>query len=558
MVFYRKYRPQNFEELIGQEHVKTTLLNAFKSGKLGHAYLFTGPRGSGKTSTARILAKIVNCEESRGKSRESSKETEEKSPRLLTLATSDLEIPCNKCSSCISITDGSNLDLIEIDAASNRGIDDIRELREKIKLSPSSAKFKVYIIDEVHMLTTEAFNALLKTLEEPPAHVLFILATTEVQKLPVTILSRVQRFDFKLASMDEVKLALKNIADKEELKLSDEVLGLIAQISEGSFRDAVKLLDQVASAGETDLSKIQGLLKANDFSEISGLIEKIAVSDSKGALMLIQEINQRGANIKEFTNSLLKTLRDMLLIKSGAGELVSTEVGSGRWEVLKGLSEKMELGRLIQTIENINKSLEQLKFTSLVSLPLEVAIIKSISSIKYQVSREAQAQNDSERLGNQKVRISENQSSEHSGSSDKSGFLSHSEFSEKQSAEPIPSVESMTSTDDVVIITDKWTYILETIKPYNFSLEALLKQTKVKNCDGVNVILEVPYSFHQRILEAPKSRTLLESVLADVLGKSVKVTTVIGKREMKASELANVEVAQDDEIVRLAAEIFNS
>lgn len=552
MVFYRKYRPQNFEQLIGQDHVKKTLLAAFSSGKLGHAYLFTGPRGSGKTSTARILAKIVNCESADGglKIADGQKVENTTSHSL-----SAISLPCNKCSSCLSITDGSNLDLIEIDAASNRGIDDIRELREKIKLTPSSAKMKVYIIDEVHMLTTEAFNALLKTLEEPPAHALFILATTEVQKLPTTILSRVQRFDFKLASMDEVKLALKNICDKEELKLSDEILSLVAEISEGSFRDAVKLLDQVASSGEADLVNIQSLLKANDFSETSGFIEKIIAQDSKGALMMIQSLNEKGTNIKEFTNSILKALRQILLIKNGAGELVKVEVGSARWEVLESLSKKVEMGRLIQSIENFNKSLEQLKHATISSLPIEVAAVKSVSSIKYQVSSEAQVQNNSEGLRNQKIGIPEVRESDISEST---GFPSHSEFSEKQNAEPIPSVETMQSSDDVVVITDKWTYILETIKPYNFSLEALLRQTKVKNCDGVNVVLEVPYSFHQRILEAPKSRTLLESVLADVLGKSVRVTTVIGKINVKPSELANVEVAQDDEIVRLAAEIFNS
>ncbi len=548
MVFYRKYRPQNFEELIGQDHVKKTLLSAFQSGKLGHAYLFTGPRGSGKTSTARILAKIVNCEaQLSAVSNQSSANSQAESPI----------IPCNKCDSCISITDGSNMDLIEIDAASNRGIDDIRELRERIKLSPSSAKKKVYIIDEVHMLTTEAFNALLKTLEEPPAHVLFILATTEVQKLPNTILSRVQRFDFKLASMEEVKTALKNICEKEGLKTSDEILSLIGEISEGSFRDAVKLLDQVSSAGDISIEEVRGLLKANDFSETSGLIERLISGSGGEALMLIQKLNEKGANIKEFTNSILKALRQILLIKNGTGPLVSLEVGNEKMEVLEGLSKKIDQVKLISYIENFQKSLEQLKYTSISSLPLEVAVIKSAANLEVpQVSRvpqvprgEAQLQNYSEKLGNQKIGQPEARNS-----GDSSRIPEHSEFSGKE----IPSVENMQASDDVIVITDKWTYILETIKPYNFSLEALLRQTKVKNCDGVNVVLEVPYSFHQRILEAPKSRTLLESVLADVLGKSVKVTTVIGKRDMKSSELANVEVAQDDEIVRMAAEIFNS
>jgi DNA polymerase-3 subunit gamma/tau len=201
--FYLKYRPQSLDDLVGQEIVKKTLLQSFTQNRLSHAYLFAGPRGSGKTSTARILAKMVNCED--------------KTP------------PCNKCEICLSITDGSNLDLIEIDAASNRGIEDIRLLREKIKLSPSFSKKKVYIIDEVHMLTSEAFNALLKTLEEPPSHALFILATTDAQKLPQTILSRVQKLDFKLASKEELSIALKNIVDKEKIQIDEESINLIVK-----------------------------------------------------------------------------------------------------------------------------------------------------------------------------------------------------------------------------------------------------------------------------------------------------------------------------------------
>lgn len=511
MVFYRKYRPQNFDELIGQDHVKKTLINASQSGKLGHAYLFVGPRGSGKTSAARILAKLVNCEKP--------------------------EPPCNKCAACISITDGSNMDLIEIDAASNRGIDDIRDLREKIKLAPSSLKKKVYIIDEVHMLTTEAFNALLKTLEEPPEHVLFILATTEAGKLPATILSRVQRFDFKLASKPQIMEVLKNICQKEKLKISDEILSLIAENSEGSFRDGVKHLDQIASFGkEMDIEQARSILKANDFSQISLLLEKIIANDSKNALTLIQDLNSKGANIKEFINSTLRILRQILLIKNGVVEEVKLEAGTGKWEILETLSKKIEPERLISYIENFQKSLEQLKYTTISSLPLEVAVVKSC-----QQSVEA-AEDRSYEVKKEEKRETPN-------------FRPTEPI---PNSEPIPTVATLATSDDVVVITDKWTYILETIRPYNYSLEALLKQAKVINCDGVNVVLEVPYSFHQRILEAPKSRTLLESILADILGKSIRVTTVLSKRPLKVEELANVEVAQDDEIVRLASEIFNS
>jgi DNA polymerase III subunit gamma/tau len=507
MVFYRKYRPQNFEELIGQDHVKKTLLAASAAGKLGHAYLFCGPRGSGKTSSARILAKIVNC-----------------------LATEG-SLPCNKCGSCTSITEGSSLDLIEIDAASNRGIDDIRDLREKIKLTPSSLKKKVYIIDEVHMLTSEAFNALLKTLEEPPAHVLFILATTEVHKLPQTILSRVQRFDFKSAGIPEIRKALSAICEKEKLSLSNEIITLIAECADGSFRDAVKLLDQIVSMGDISVEEVRIALAANDFSQTVELLDCLTKKDTGSALYLIGKIIEKGVSPKEFITSVLRVLRQLLLIKNNAEAVIKDETGTQKFEILKSLASKSDSSKIISYIENFQSGLEQLKYTTLPSLPLEAAVVKSASGIeKRAVSQEIP-------VFNAPVAVS---------------------AIPPVSPEPIPSFSSSPPSDDAIVITDKWTYILETIKPYNYSLEALLKQAKVVNCDNSNVILEVPYSFHQRILEAPKSRTLLESVLADVLGKTVRVSTVLGKREIQASELANVEVAQDDEIVRLASEIFNS
>ena len=247
IAYYLKYRPQSLNDLVGQEIVKKTLQAAFESHKLSHAYLLTGPRGTGKTSTARILAKMVNCLG--------------KNP------------PCNKCTTCLTITDGSNLDLIEIDAASNRGIEDIRALREKVRLSPTSSKKKVYIIDEVHMLTTEAFNALLKTLEEPPAHALFILATTDASKLPQTILSRVQRLDFKLATMSQLFEALEKISKVEKIDIEEGALNLIARKGEGSFRDAIKLLDQISSMeGKITSEILEKFLKTSNFEGLIYLV----------------------------------------------------------------------------------------------------------------------------------------------------------------------------------------------------------------------------------------------------------------------------------------------
>ena len=261
-VFYLKYRPQSLDDLLGQPVVKKIISSAFSENCLSHAYLFAGPRGTGKTSTARILAKMVNC--------------------------SEKNAPCNKCSTCVSITDGSNLDLIEIDAASNRGIEDIRSLREKIKLSPSSARKKVYIIDEVHMLTPEAFNALLKTLEEPPSHALFILATTDAQKLPQTILSRVQRLDFKLASAEELSQALQKIVVSEKIDIDEEALQVLVKKAEGSFRDGVKYLDQLSVFGKKiTLELLQQSLKSANFEVTLDLIKYLSQKDTTSTLSLI-------------------------------------------------------------------------------------------------------------------------------------------------------------------------------------------------------------------------------------------------------------------------------
>ena len=491
---YLKYRPQNLNELIGQEVVKKPLLSAFQANKLSHAYLLVGPRGTGKTSTARILAKMVNCLERKS--------------------------PCNKCAICTSITDGSNLDLIEIDAASNRGVDDIRSLRENIKLSPSASQKKVYIIDEVHMLTTEAFNALLKTLEEPPEHVLFILATTELGKIPQTILSRVQRLDFKLATSEELIEALKRVVKKENIDIEDEALNILIRSSGGSFRDSVKLLDQMASLGEKITAKmVIDSLNQTGFEDLNGLLINLSDKNSKEALLSINKIVDDGGEAKALAISLTDVLRALMLIKNDLGsQLVSAEYSSDQYSKLQSLADKFNMQQLSGALEALQKALEKIKFASIPVLPLELAVIEICSE-------------------------------------ESSDILPSIVEEQPAVVDPLLTAKENNSPD-LDIINEKWTFVLETIRPYNFSLEALLRSVKIIECiDGV-VILEVPYSFHQRILETPKSRDLLESVISDVLGKSAKVSTVLGQRPVRVEDIANVEIAADDEIIRAASEIF--
>lgn len=496
IAFYLKYRPQSLDELVGQETAKRIISGSFKENKLSHAYLFVGPRGTGKTSTARILAKMVNCE--------------------------DKNAPCNKCSSCISITDGSNLDLIEIDAASNRGIEDIRTLREKIKLAPTSSKKKVYIIDESHMLTQEAFNALLKTLEEPPSHALFILATTDPQKIPQTILSRVQRLNFKLASYAELMEALKRIVKEEKIDIDEEALKLLVKKAEGSYRDGIKFLDQVSFVGEKITTEVlQKNLASTNFEIVLNLMEIFSKKDASTALSMVLKQIELGADAKELTLSLMDMLRNLVFIKYKLGdEMVKSNYLEENYQSLVKVSENFDNQDLISILNILQEALEKMKTTLIPSLPLEIAVVEICGSPA--VIPIISAGRDP--LVKEQVQI-DNRSD---------------------------------NLDDIQKLKGKWTFVLETVRAVNFSLEALLRSINITECTENSLILEVPYSFHQRILEAPKNRDLLESILSDILGRSIQVSTVLGTRPQRKEDMANIEVAADDEIIRVAAEIFNS
>ncbi len=316
LVLTRKYRPQDFDEVVGQKHVTQTLMSALKNGRVGHSYLFAGPRGVGKTSVARILAKALNCEKG------------------------VVENPCNECETCKAITKGSAVDVIEIDGASNRGIDEIRGLREAIAYNPSSARYKVYIIDEVHMLTKEAFNALLKTLEEPPSHVVFILATTEPQKVPKTVLSRCQRFDFRMLTEKEIFTKLNLLAKLESIDVDEESLRLIATRAEGSIRDAEGMLDQLTSYSE-------GRITTNDVKEVFGfvgdkvymkLFEGISARGEKAIIEGVENVVQKGYDIREFVYGWLHFLQRLLLYNLDVPYPTSVEIDEDLKKLAKSVS----------------------------------------------------------------------------------------------------------------------------------------------------------------------------------------------------------------------------
>ena len=352
-VLYRKWRPQTLAQVVGQEHVTRTLLNALAAGKLSHAYLFTGPRGTGKTSTARILAKAINC-----------------------LTTGGKGDPCDTCPMCVSISEGRAMDIIEIDAASNRGIDDIRELRDRIGFAPAEARQKVYIIDEVHMLSDPAFNALLKTLEEPPPHAVFVLATTEVQRVPATILSRCQRFDFRRIPQHALTEHLAHICQSEGLEYEDAALELVARSAAGGARDAVSLLEQieVAYGGRVMLADTQVVLGITGDPRAVELIRSVAQNDLTTGMQLIQGVREDGVGLPQFGKEVTGHLRNLMLIKADAGEAV--ELPPELASELRTLARTMPM----DTITRALKIFGALDFRSdaASSLPLELAVVDCV------------------------------------------------------------------------------------------------------------------------------------------------------------------------------------
>lgn len=354
IALYRKWRPTNFEGVYGQEQVTATLKNELKSSKISHAYLFCGTRGTGKTSTARLLAKAVNCSSPVDHN------------------------PCNSCSSCVSINEGSSIDVIEIDAASNRGIDDIRNLREAIKFTPTLGKYKVYIIDEVHMLTNEAFNALLKTLEEPPSYVMFILATTEPHKLPATILSRCQRFDFKRISIQNIISHLRAICGHEGMEAEEAALRIIARNADGAMRDALSILDQCAVYGGRNISEatVLEVLGISGDQHLMEMGEAILRGDASKAILIIDELSSGGKDANQFIKDLTAHYRNLLMTKILDKPEDVIDMSTEGIQALISLASQFERESIVRCIKHLSELENEAKWYSNPRILLEVAVVK--------------------------------------------------------------------------------------------------------------------------------------------------------------------------------------
>ncbi|MEW5758709.1 MAG: DNA polymerase III subunit gamma/tau [Candidatus Omnitrophota bacterium] len=491
----RKYRPQKLDEVVGQEHITKILKNAIVSGRLHHAFLFSGPRGVGKTSTARILAKSLNCKEG------------------------STVNPCQKCSSCLEISENRSMDVIEIDGASNRGIDEIRNLRENVKFAPASSKFKIYIIDEVHMLTTEAFNALLKTLEEPPSFVKFIFATTQAHKVLATISSRCQRFDFRKISILEMIDHLSKISRAENISIEKDVLFTVAKASDGSLRDAESILDQLShftkdKINSKDAISVLGIID-NDilFDFTARLIKK----DLSGILGLCDEVINQGKDAGIFINSLIEHFRNLMVVKVTKGS--KTKLLDLPDEIRKMLFEQsnsFELEEIFRAFNIFIQTQEMQKRFDSVRIPLEISVIKLINPVNSEISL-----------------------------AKKKDELKISVATKTQKTKVIvEDTRDESSSIDIQEIKDNWPKIINDLTKVKMSVASYLEHAQpmeVKN-NILNIGLPKDMAFSKEFLEAKDNNKVLEDVIFSVTNAKLRIKFLLSENiQQKKQEFEEIE-----------------
>ena len=506
---YRKWRPRRFEDVFGQKHITVTLKNELKNNKLSHAYLFCGTRGTGKTSTAKLMAKAVNCSNPIDNN------------------------PCDMCESCKSINDGNSIDVFEIDAASNRGIDDIRNLREAIKFTPTLGKYKVYIIDEVHMLTNEAFNALLKTLEEPPDYVLFILATTEPHKLPATVLSRCQRFDFKRIHTDNIIERLMEICKAESLDADDKALRLIARNSDGSMRDALSILDQCAvfgskSIGYEEVLEVLGIVN-NELLFTIG--EYILNEDAGSAILVVNELTAGGKDINQFIRDLIMHFRNLLMTKVVDNPEDVIDMAGEGIQLLKTNADFHVKEGIIRCINILAELENEAKWAANPRILLEIALIRMCK-----ISGDDSYAGIAARLSRLETAISEGKLIMQSDTTEKPN-----KTKEVKTAEPKKQIikkaeEKLASNSEIM---QKWSGLIQELKIQNkIKLRTYLSVAKpVKYEDGILILAySKEDSFCKTALDNVKIREELEETTTKYFGTEVKIKGIFENEEMPTEE----------------------
>ncbi len=481
---YRKFRPLNFDEMVGQEHITKTLKNQIISNRIGHAYLFNGGRGTGKTSAAKILARAVNC---------------------LDLKDGN---PCNECEICKAILDGSLTDVVEMDAASNNSVEDIRGIREEVNFLPTLAKYRVYIIDEVHMLSTGAFNALLKTLEEPPAHVKFILATTEPQKLPATILSRCQRFDFKKISVENIAKRLRLICDEINVKISDNALNLIGVISEGAMRDSLSILERCIQDGDNDITedKIRDMIGIPKLEYISKTVESIINFDVDSAILVTEEILNEGKDINYLLWEIIKYLNNMLIYKSCGKINIYNENDANN---LKNIADKTNKQRILNLIYEFSNLENDIKWTSQKNIMFQSGIIKMC--IKIDVNDfETRIKKLEDKINNSNITITEK----------KEKIIEKKEVENNNTKKIIKNVANLKTTN-------YWKDVVKKLKDNG----KIMIYTNLLNTDAVEIsddTLEIEFkngitNFGKTVLSNKDNINEISRLVEEISGKKMKI-----------------------------------
>lgn len=522
LALYRQWRPQSFGRVVGQEHITRTLQNALKQGSLSHAYLFCGPRGTGKTTVAKLLAKAVNCLRPEG--------TE----------------PCNQCPICQKITEGSSVDVLEIDAASNRGIDEIRDLKEKVKYAPAEARRKVYIVDEVHMLTNEAFNALLKTLEEPPSHVLFIMATTEPHKVPVTILSRCQRFDFHRFSADQITGQLAEVAESLGVEAEPGALAAIARAAEGGMRDALSLFDQVCAycGSRVTLTDVLSVLGAVPGQVLADLALGVAVRDFTAVLRLLGDLAVQGKDMRQLLRDLTGYFRALLLVALGAEGALEAALTAEEEQTARGVASKFSAAELASILKVLAESDGEMRWAPQPRLILEMALIKAIYR-------------EGEGLPPRPVSLPS----------------APSAAAPAPPLAPPPAPQKAAAPADAVItdlvitggVTEKWPALLERVKAKKIRLHAFLQEGAPAGIDGnqLTVVFNSKYRFHRDQVADPANRTLIEKAAEEVFGCPLRLNFVLEEAPKADSnkealrehpEIKKILEAFDGEIIEIKEE----